>query len=113
MTAIDTYTTNTPNLFITKLNDNEEELEIKFNKSPKKFLLKDFNNKNNSFIVKSDSTNTLCNKDEILQPLGIVWSVSNEQGYRKRMVKKPIYMKDAKISIGQEEMIMLLKETIQ
>lgn len=86
MTAIDTYT-NTPNLFITKLNDREEELEINY-KSPKNYLLKDFNNKNNSFIVKSDSTNTLCVKEEILQPLGIVWSVANEQGYRKKNGEK-------------------------
>jgi len=87
MTAIDTYT-NTPNLFITKLNDNEEELDNINYKSPKNFLMKDFNNKNNSFIVKSDSTNTLCNKDDILQPLGIVWSVTNEQGYRKKNNEK-------------------------
>jgi len=87
MTAIDTYTTNTPNLFITKLNDGEEEIDINY-KSPKNFLVKDFNNKNNSFIIKSDSSNTLCNKDDVLQPLGIVWSIANEQGYRKKNNEK-------------------------
>jgi len=86
MTAVDTYT-NTPNLFITKLNDTEEELELNL-KSPKNFLVKDFTNKNNAFIVKSDSTNTLCNKEDVLQPIGIVWSVSNEQGYRKKNNEK-------------------------
>jgi len=86
MTAVDTYT-NTPNLFITKLNDTEEEkLELEL-KSPKNFLVKDFTNKKNAFIVKSDSSNTLCNKD-VLQPIGIVWSVSNEQGYRKKNNEK-------------------------
>jgi len=86
MTAVDTYT-NTPNLFITKLNDTEEELELNL-KSPKNFLVKDFTNKNNAFIVKSDSTNTLCNKEDVLQPIGIVWSISNEQGYRKKNNEK-------------------------
>jgi serine/threonine protein phosphatase PrpC len=87
MTAIDTYA-NTPNLFnIQKLNDKEEELEIKYG-SPKKFLLKDFADKNNAFIVKSESTNTLCNKDSEVQPIGIVWSVTNEQGYRKKNGEK-------------------------
>jgi len=86
MTAVDTYT-NTPNLFITKLNDTEEELDLNL-KSPKNFLVKDFTNKNNAFIVKSDSTNTLCNKEDVLQPIGIVWSVSNEQGYRKKNNEK-------------------------
>jgi len=87
MTAIDTYTTNTPNLYITKLNDTEEELEINL-KSPKNFLVKDFTNKNNAFIVKSESSNTLCNRDDVVQPIGIVWSVSNEQGYRKKNNEK-------------------------
>jgi serine/threonine protein phosphatase PrpC len=86
MTAVDTYT-NTPNLFITKLNDTEEELELNL-KSPKNFLVKDFTNKNNAFIVKSDSTVTLCNKEDVLQPIGIVWSISNEQGYRKKNNEK-------------------------
>ncbi|ORX84581.1 protein serine/threonine phosphatase 2C [Anaeromyces robustus] len=87
MTAIDSYT-NTPELFdVQKLNEKEEELEIKYG-SPKKFLLKDFCNKNGAFIVKSDSTNTLCNKDSEVPPIGIVWSVTNEQGYRKRNGEK-------------------------
>jgi serine/threonine protein phosphatase PrpC len=86
MTAIDTY--NTPNLFnIQKLNDKEEELDIKY-ESPKKYLLKDFCDKNGAFIVKSESTNTLCNKDIEVEPIGIVWSVTNEQGYRKRNGEK-------------------------
>jgi len=87
MTAIESYT-NTPELFnVQKTNDKEVELEIKYG-SPKKFLLKDFCNKNGAFIVKSDSTNTLCNKDNEIPPIGIVWSVSNEQGYRKRNGEK-------------------------
>jgi serine/threonine protein phosphatase PrpC len=88
MTAIDTYTTNTPSLFITKLNDTEEELEINL-KSPKNYLVKDFTNKNNAFIVKSESSVTLCNnKEDLVPPIGIVWSVSNEQGYRKKNNEK-------------------------
>jgi serine/threonine protein phosphatase PrpC len=84
MTAIDTYT-NTPDLFnIQKLNDREEEQEIKY-RNPKQYILKDFNDKKNAFIVKSESTATLYNKDnEIVQPIGIVWSVTSEQGYRKK-----------------------------
>ncbi|KAG4094522.1 hypothetical protein H8356DRAFT_1692174, partial [Neocallimastix lanati (nom. inval.)] len=58
MTAIDTYT-NTPDLFnIQKLNDREEEQEIKY-RNPKQYILKDFNDKKNAFIVKSESTATL------------------------------------------------------
>jgi serine/threonine protein phosphatase PrpC len=87
MTAIDSYT-NTPDLFnIQKMNEKEEELEIKYG-SPKKFLLRDFCNKNGAFIVKSESTSTLCNKDNEIPQIGIVWSVSNEQGYRKRNGEK-------------------------
>jgi len=81
MTAIDTYT-NTPELFnIQKVNEKDEELEIKYG-SPKKLLMKDFYNKNNAFIVKSESSNTLCETE--VQPVGVVWSVSSQQGYRKK-----------------------------
>ncbi|KAG4094968.1 protein serine/threonine phosphatase 2C [Neocallimastix lanati (nom. inval.)] len=81
MTAIDTYT-NTPDLFnIQKMNEKEEELELKYG-TPKKFLLKDFCEKNGEFLVKSDSSYTLCDKENVVQPLGIVWSVTSEQGYR-------------------------------
>jgi serine/threonine protein phosphatase PrpC len=86
MTAIDRYT-NTPELFnIQKLNGKDEEPEIKYG-NPKKLLMKDFYNKNNAFIVKSDSSNTLCNVNEV-QPIGVVWSVSSQQGYRKKNGEK-------------------------
>jgi len=87
MTAVDTYT-NTPNLFnIQKLKGEEEEPQIKYRNS-KKYLLKDFCDKSGPFIVKSESSATLCIRDNEVEPLGIVWSVTSEQGYRKRNGEK-------------------------
>jgi len=81
MTAIYTYT-NTPDLFnIQKMNEKEEELEIKYG-TPKKLLLKEFCEKNRDFLLKSDSSYTLCDKENVVQPIGILWSVTSEQGYR-------------------------------
>jgi len=87
MKAIDTYNTN---LFhIQKLNDEEELTKIKYGDS-NKFLPKGLNDtKNKSYLVKSDSTATLFNKDyELVQPIGIVWSVTSQQGYRKKNGEK-------------------------
>lgn len=86
MTAIET-SYNTPQLFIEKLDNNtKEKLEIKYS-DPKKYLpLKSYNEKDSSFVVRSDSNNTLCDEDlKIKKQSKITWSVTSEQGYRRKL----------------------------